>query len=117
MVRRIAYLSVVAVAITYIVLPADAQDDRPPRRFGSLSERLDSFRRDLLGTKKEEEPQNLPPVTRKVTRRPKSATMTNPQQRAATPEGAAEPQMADPQLTEPAAEGSILARLPEVRAP
>ena len=76
MVRRIAFLAVVALACTYLVASAPAQDgEKMPRRPVTLSERLENFRRDLLGDKNAEKaPESSGGVTRKVTRRPRTVT-------------------------------------------
>lgn len=99
MVRRITCLAFAAWSLACLVAPARAQEDDapPPRRASSLSERLERFRRDLLGSDRGEHT-DVPPPTRKVTRRPKAESAV-PQQRQQQP--------AAPQATAPRSESTL----------
>lgn len=99
MVRQITCFALAALSLACLVAPARAQDDDtpPPRRASSLSERLERFRRDLLGSDRSEAKEmDVPATTRKVTRRPRPESAV-PQQRTA----------AAPQTTAPRAESSL----------
>jgi uncharacterized repeat protein (TIGR01451 family) len=83
MVRRITCFAFAVWSLACLVVPAQAQvEDAPsPRRASSLSERLERFRRDLLGSDRSEaKDSDLPAPTRKVTRRPRAESAA-PQQR------------------------------------
>jgi uncharacterized repeat protein (TIGR01451 family) len=70
MVRRSKFFAVVALVALWTgsTRAQDAEQARP-RRSASLSERLDQFRRDLLGDRNGPKEADPPPVTRKVTRK------------------------------------------------
>jgi len=85
MVRHIALSACFAVAALYVAAAATAQEDGSPapRRFGSLSDKLDQFRQDLLGKKDaaSQEGDEQFSVTRKLTRKsraPRSAGVPTP---------------------------------------
>ncbi len=96
MVRRITCFAIAAWALACLGTSARAQDDDapPPRRANSLSERLERFRRDLLGSDRGEEKKVEGTVTRKVTRRPRPESAV-PQPRSSA---AATPQRSEPSL-------------------
>ncbi len=92
MVRRITCFALAAWSLACLVAPARAQDEDapPPRRASSLSERLERFRRDLLGSDRSEAKEtDVPATTRKVTRRPRPESAVPQQRTPATMQAAA----------------------------
>ena len=79
MLRQIALFAVIALAGTSLATRASAQDDERGRHQATLSERLERFRRDLLGDGASAKTQDIPAdVTRRVTRKPRTTTSTPP---------------------------------------
>ena len=98
MVRRNICFALAICSLACLATPVRAQDDDapPPRRTNSLSERLERFRRDLLGSDRGEEKKAEAQVQRKVTRRPRpESAVPQPQSSAA---GMTAPRRSEPSL-------------------
>jgi uncharacterized repeat protein (TIGR01451 family) len=88
MVRRSTLLAVVALVGMWAASTRAQDEESPrPRRSGSLSERLDQFRRDLLGTDRGAREADPPPATRKVTRKARASGSPPPIITKAPPSG------------------------------